>query len=174
MATTRECVTAVLVPPGDQRVPPVLTGDNHGKTGAGTMTRKADREAAQEAARAELRDMFPVGSTVRVRLEHVSRSGMARDIAVMGPDGTNVSRLVAAAGERMSPYREAIRVGGCGMDMGFALVYSMASGMYRDAFACIGDRCPSNDHTNEWRTPDYTPGRLHSDAGYALGHRWVS
>lgn len=143
----------------------------------GAKTSQAERDAARDT----LRGMFPIGATVRVRLDHVSRSGMTRDIVVMGPDGANVSRLVATAtGDRMSPYREAVRVGGCGMDMGFALVYGLACALYGpDRFVCNGvrdgrDRCPANDHVNEWRNPDWTPGRVHSDAGYALGHRWVS
>jgi hypothetical protein len=60
------------------------------------------------------------------------------------------------------------------MDMGFALVYGLARTLYRDDFACSGERtCPSNDHVNEWGTPNFTAGREHSDAGYALRHRWI-
>lgn len=145
------------------------------------MARKISTDE-RDAARETLREMFPVGATVRVRIEHVSRSGMTRDIVVMGPDGENVSRLVVTAtGQSLSPYRDAVRMGGCGMDMGFALVYGLARSLYGDGrFTCNGvqhgpDRCPANDHVNErGDAADWTPGRVHSDAGYALNHRQVS
>ena len=57
--------------------------------------------------------------------------------------------------------------GGCGMDMGFDLIYSLSRTLYPNGFACIGEWCPSNDHSNR----DY--GLAHSDGGYALNQRWL-
>lgn len=63
-------------------------------------------------------------------------------------------------------------VGGCGMDMGYHLVYALARKLWPDGFDCIGPGCPSNDHSNGDR--DYTPGhRHHADGGYCLKHRWL-
>lgn len=37
---------------------------------------------------------------------------------------------------------------GCGMDMGFSLVYDLGRVLFRDNFRCIGKGCPSSDHDN--------------------------
>ncbi|MEU7814108.1 hypothetical protein [Pseudonocardia sp. NPDC049154] len=142
------------------------------------MATKINQEE-RDAAIKQLRDLFPIGSTVRTVLRHVSRSGMTRAISIIDADGDDVSYLVArATGDRIDNRYGGIKVGGCGMDMGFALVYGLARTLYRDGFPCSGEqsgpnRCPANDHANEWRNPDWTPGRMHSDPGYALSHRWI-
>lgn len=135
------------------------------------MTKKeqADR---REAAIAQLRALLPPGSTVTTVLRHISRSGMQRRITPCIPvtagdfagEVRNLSGLVSdALGWRWHDDGSVI-VGGCGMDMGYHLVYSLASGLYPDGFGCIGDgsgyegtgrRCPANDHSNGDR--DYTP-----------------
>jgi hypothetical protein len=82
-----------------------------------------------------------------------------------------ISRLVGKAiGERFNDKRECLSVSGCGMDMGFHVVYSLSRTLFKDNFECIGKSCPSNDHSNGDR--DYTPHQ-HSDGGYALRHKWV-
>jgi hypothetical protein len=63
-----------------------------------------------------------------------------------------------------------LKVGGCGMDMGFHVVYSLSRSMFRDSFYCIGKKCRSNDHTNGDR--NYRRHK-HSDGGYALRHEWM-
>lgn len=66
---------------------------------------------------------------------------------------------------------DALVVNGCGMDMGFHVVYELGYTLYgRDGFICIGERCPSNDHSNGDR--DYTP-HAHTDGGYALRYEWL-
>jgi hypothetical protein len=75
----------------------------------------------------------------------------------------------------------AIKVGGCGMDMGFSLVYGLSRTLYREGHACtIGedhghhsgtDYCPSNDHVNDRNWSRYEG--LHSDGGYAVSQRWL-
>ena len=60
---------------------------------------KTDR-AEQTRHVAMLRDMLPPGSTVYTRIEHVSRSGMSRDVRVYIVDAgdiRNVTGLVASA-----------------------------------------------------------------------------
>lgn len=80
-------------------------------------------------------------------------------------------------GDRIGAH-DGIVCGGCGMDMGFDLVYRLSRTLFQDRFGCIGDsleyakRCPSNDHSNE-RERNYTKGRQHSDGGYALRQRWL-
>jgi hypothetical protein len=60
-----------------------------------------------------------------------------------------------------------LKIGGCGMDMGFALVYALGRKLYPDGFDCAGERCPSNDHCNR------VEATHHKDGGYALRHAWI-
>jgi hypothetical protein len=120
----------------------------------------ATRSTAAERAEwtANLRETLPPGSTAYTVLRHVSASGMTRDIDVYAfapgdtPDHPTKFwlsyRVAAILGESYNDRREAVRVGGAGMDMGFHIVYRLSHALYPDGFACIGDRCPSNDHTN--------------------------
>lgn len=39
--------------------------------------------------------------------------------------------------------------------MGFHVVYGLARTLWPDGYGCIGEHCPSNDHSNGDR--DYTP-----------------
>lgn len=105
----------------------------------------AERDQAIE----RLREIFPAGSTVTTLLRHVSQSGMSRAISIIasGEDGPeDVTYLVArATGDRMDQRHGGIKMSGCGVDMGFALVYSLARTLYGDA----------------------------PDSGYVLNHRWI-
>jgi len=142
---------------------------------------KAQTQERNEAI-AQLRAMLPPGSTVHTVLRHVSRSGMSRSVSlVIAEDGQpwDISYLAARAlGDRMDPNHGGIKMGGAGMDMGFALVYNLSTVLYRDGFECIGEgdadrwgsRCPSNDHSNGDR--DYTPHH-HTSGGYALRQEWL-
>jgi len=152
----------------------------------------------QKTALDNLRQWFPVGSTVHTILRHVSRSGMQRDIGVVAilPDGDVRHPNYATAAALGLPLGkcDSVKVGGCGMDMGYHLAYSISASLYRDGFGCIGEGCPSNDHSNGDR--DYTPHQDHTggdpshvcatspetctakrhwhrDGGYALKHRWL-
>jgi hypothetical protein len=160
------------------------------------MTNATDQERTE--AIEELRAMFPVGSTVSTILRHTSKSGMSRAISVVGPHLGDVSYLVAKAGvAKLDSRHVGLKMGGCGMDMGFALVYGLSRTLYADGFKCIGKGCPSNDHSNDygfesraWREAHpgehfssdvfnatearrYSKSRKHSDGGYALSHRWL-
>lgn len=131
------------------------------------MSTKAN-EAARADAQAKLREWLKPGDTVYTILRHVSRSGMSRTIGVvlLQPDDRGANRplvdlhpnwLVSqAVGLRMSAKdRDGVVVGGCGMDMGFHLVYETSHALFPDGFGCIGEGCPSNDHSNGDR--DYMP-----------------
>jgi len=126
-----------------------------------------------EWAKDQLRADLPPGTTVYTILHHVGSSGMSRRIGVrviVDGEPRYIDGLVAIAiGARVSD-REGIIMGGCGMDMGFEVVYQLSCALYPDGFDCIGEKCPSNDHSNGNR--DYTPHH-HSSGGYALRHRWM-
>jgi hypothetical protein len=142
------------------------------------MPTKAETIRAEQAeALDELRAALPPGSTVSTIVRHVTSSGMSRSISpVICSDGRpwDLTYLAvrAGAGSGFDQRNGGVRMGGCGMDMGFALVYELARKMYPDGFPCTGDRCPSNDHSNGDR--DYTPGHVvHRDGGYAISQTWL-
>lgn len=152
-----------------------------------TKAQQSEREAARET----LRKYFPPGSTAYTILRHVSRSGMSRSISVlaMTKDGPHdVSYLVARLlGDKINRDHYGVKVGGYGMDMGFALVYNMSSALYPEGFGCVGERCPASDHANgdRNRTPHGHRGPLYdgtkeslkhwhtTDGGYAVSQRWL-
>ena len=101
------------------------------------MARTKFTEAEQAEAREILREYFPRDSRVTTLVLHVSQSGMSRAIAVLGVDDQgdpiNVSWLVArATGQPLHSRHIGVTVRGCGMDMGFALVYDLAATLYGD------------------------------------------
>ena len=148
------------------------------------MTRYTKEETTE--ALDMLRKRLSAGDVVYTTQVHMSRSGMTRDIRVtvmVRNEPVNMSWHVARAiGAPM--HNGAVRVGGCGMDMGFHIVYSLARVLFRDGFVCTDtDTCPANDHVNarpvegqswsEARAATYGPNVTHSDPGYALRHRWL-
>jgi hypothetical protein len=133
------------------------------------------QQSEQAVAFARLRETLKPGTTVYTQLKHVSRSGMQRVIQLVviennGPRwiGWTVAK---APGMRYDREREGIVIGGCGMDMGFELVYNIGRALFRNGFDCVGERCPSNDHSNGDR--NYRPHKHTGDGGYALHHRWL-
>jgi hypothetical protein len=131
---------------------------------------KSDREKAV----VRLREILQPGDTVHTVLRHVSRSGMSRRIDVYKLAGDTSVYLTASVadllGYRCKTWDDGLTVGGCGMDMGFAVVYGLSCALWPDGFECIGERCPHSDHANGDR--DYTP-HSHKSAGYALRQQWL-
>jgi hypothetical protein len=159
-----------------------------------TTSTQAIRES-KEYALQELRKLLPAGSTVFTTTTHTSRSGMLRVIrpivlscADNFPGKRDLSYLLALAGiAKEHPKHYGVKVGGCGMDMGFSLVYGLSRTLYPNGFDCLGqgNGCPSDDHCNDRWTPDmhdrkqeimkerYALTRHHSDGGYAIHQSWL-
>jgi len=138
-----------------------------------------------ESAR-DLRKLLNPGDEVKTILRSVSRSGMSRRISlviardnevidiswdtarVMGDNVKQGGKYVQDAG---------LAVGGCGMDMGFHVVYTLSRILFPDGFVCSGESCKSNDHFNdhspEMRRAAFKGQRHTGDGGYALNHRWL-
>ena len=93
---------------------------------------------------------------------------MSRDISVVlhGKDGPqDITRLVAEAldSKVKDRYFNAIRRQGCGMDMGFDLIYNLGRVLYPQGFDLVpGQRGRNGD----------TSGH-DDDGGYALNQRWL-
>lgn len=149
------------------------------------MTSKAKQQEREEAI-IRLRAELAPGDTVYTVLRHRSASGMSRSIScviIKDNKPLDISWLVARALDyRIDDKNDGIKVGGAGMDMGFHVVYSLGYTLFPDGFDCIGEGCPSNDHTNYWGAKDRAerdglpvpemPTR-HESGGYALNHRWL-
>jgi len=107
-------------------------------------------------------------STVFTSISHVSQSGMSRVIKCLVPTYnkhtkqwrvSDISFYVAEAlGWRYNDKKGGVAVSGCGMDMGFHLVYSLSSTLWPN-----GTKKPHGTRNGE---PD-------TDGGYALKHEWV-
>lgn len=112
-----------------------------------------------------LRQLCPPGTRVYTIVRHVTSSGMGRWITpfVIDDDGEpyDLTWLIKRAGIRSGRgnKHEGIYMGGCGMDMGFALVYHLGSDLWRDT--------PEHE---EWAAS--LPPHQNPDAGYALKHSW--
>ena len=135
-------------------------------------------QAGRDEAIEELREILKPGDTVHTILRHVSRSGMQRSIScvIQGDEGPyEIDYLVRRASVlKFDRANGGLKIGGCGMDMGFAIVYNLSRTLFQGHFPCAGKNCPSNDHSN----PPYPKRRKgsprqHSDGGYALNHRWL-
>lgn len=135
-----------------------------------------DKDQDIKQVRRELKKMLKPGDTVYTILRHCSSSGMSRRISLIAMvKGKPVNldwwaeRLGIAKRHRD---KDGLSVGGCGMDMGFHLAYSLGSGMYPHGVNCAGEgRCRSNDHVNGSR--DYDRKKKHNDGGYAFQHSWL-
>ena len=153
-------------------------------------TRRYTKDETLEAM-TRLRAELTPGRTVYTKITHVSRSGMSRSIEcylAQGRDNlTDITWLVArATNARLDNNHGGIVMGGCGMDMGFALVYNLGRTLYPDGVPCTGSngydgatyesnytpRCKSNDHTNDATVP-YSRDVIHRDGGYALNQVWM-
>lgn len=120
-----------------------------------------------------LKEIIKPGDKIYCNLRHVSRSGMFRAISLHIKTEDGIRDISRPAGDLLEVYNDKYRacgMSGCGMDMGFALVYDLSRAMNQNGFECIGKGCPSNDHSNGDR--DYTP-HMHSDGGYGLRHEWL-
>ena len=124
------------------------------------MTKATKAERTQSLA--HLREILKPGAEVFTQLRHVSKSGMTRwlDVyAVMDGSIRNITWDVCAAADfTFCGRRHALKIEGCGMDMGFSAVYSLGRALYPQ-----GTDSPHGMRNGE---PD-------TDGGYALRQRWL-
>tara|TARA_A100001515_G_scaffold61934_1_gene48728 strand:+ start:1137 stop:1553 length:417 start_codon:yes stop_codon:yes gene_type:complete len=108
-----------------------------------TPTKKRKQTMTKEEAIKRLKEVIKKGDTLFTQLCHVSQSGMMRHIKVRQIKDNRPldwSMLVSTALDwkeaknRFGGYN-GIKVGGCGMDMGFHLVYTLSSVLYNDGYA---------------------------------------
>ena len=110
------------------------------------MTKKEQSE--QKEARETLLRWLKPGDTVYTILDHVSRSGMQRRIRLvifhqdekrgivdLHPNYSAAKLLGRKQAPRESGKGDGIIISGCGMDMGFELVYSLSRKLFGDGYA---------------------------------------
>lgn len=132
------------------------------------------KQTEKQEAIARLREWVKPGDTIYTVLRNTSRSGMSREIGIVliSKNGSMLhpNYMVAKAlGYRVGK-RDGVIVGGCGMDMGFHIVYNLGRVLFQDEFICTGATCRSNDYSNGDRNRE---PHKHSDAGYSLNHSWI-
>jgi hypothetical protein len=124
--------------------------------------REKDRELEIKEARRELKKYIRPHTVVYTLLRNCSASGMSRriDVYVIRQNKPwRLTHLVAKLlGYSQSKSDYALVVGGCGMDMGFHVVYSMGRMLWPH-----GTRKPHGERNGE---PD-------REGGYAIKHSWL-
>lgn len=147
-------------------------------------------KAEREEALATLRKLLEPGDTVYTKLNHVSRSGMSRSITPMlltadGPRYLAWSTCVLF-GQSRDKY-DGVRMDGCGMDMGFALVYNLSYYLYPNGFGLEGigpNGRKGRPATKEkaaamvakgwkFRGRNGDASGWDTDGGYALNQSWI-
>lgn len=108
------------------------------------------KERVQREAIRKLRAILKPGNTVYTILRHVSKSGMSRRISLVTFKNNQPYFLDYWASKaldwRLHHDKEGIVTTGCGMDMGFHLVYTLSRVIFKGA---------------------------RKDPGYKLNHRWL-
>lgn len=167
------------------------------------MARSYKFTKAESAEHLEtLKRLLQPGAVVYTQTAHVSRSGMQRlmrvfistteqhYVEVLGnstwknsPDKCTIVDITFYLGaigafpmvDRDGFGYRVLKVDGCGMDMGFHVVYNLSRMLFRDGHLCVGADCPSNDHSNPpYPKREESAGKLHhSDGGYALRQKWM-
>ena len=102
------------------------------------------------------------GDIIYTKLEHVSKSGMTRWLNLYVIKDNEPLRITWAvcqvADFKYSERHEALKIEGCGTDMGFSAVYQLGHALWPNG--------TSEPHSTRNGEPD-------TDGGYALKQRWL-
>jgi hypothetical protein len=132
------------------------------------LTQKEGQAAYHKQQCAKLRKWLKPGSTVYTVLRYVSSPGMSRRISclITLKDGSimDISGYVGdVIGSRRNEKDGSLIVSGCGMDMGFHVVYSLSRRLFPDGFKLPKGKMGRNGDTSGHD----------KDGGYALNQRWL-
>ena len=119
-----------------------------------TLSKARIKQAERDDARERLLSYYiKEGQTVYTSVKSVSSSGMSRTMSLYVVDGDRIQNITYYVAQALGwPLVEkngsrVLRVGGCGMDMGFHTVYTLARVLFT--------------------------GSVEGDAGYSLRHEWL-
>lgn len=111
---------------------------------------------------------------VYCKLNHVSRSGMLRYIdfyTIINDEPIYLSGLITQVTHyKWAPYNsnhQGVKVNGCGMDMGFAVVYNLGGALYPKGFKS------SQRNSFNGMKPTDKGYEWDNDGGYRLTHKWL-
>ncbi|WP_333674904.1 hypothetical protein [Glutamicibacter sp.] len=155
-----------------------------------TNTVKPESKAAEERrfkaeALEKLHRLLRPGDTLYTILRHSAASGMFRRVSVyhIGTEGEPQwldGYISIALGLKLKPDVEGLPAPGCGLDVGFEIVYNLGRAMFPTGTPCVGANCASNDHTNgqpRLKNPNRSAALRvatgHRDGGYTFRHRWL-
>ena len=138
----------------------------------------------------ELQKLLKPGDTVYTVVRHVSQSGMYRAIDLYIIRDNQPLRITWSAAQLLEGYdrkHEAAKASGCGMDMGFGLVYDLGRTLFPDGFGVEGElpyghriRPISKEVAAkavakgaQFRGRNGDASGWDNDGGYALKQRWM-
>ena len=132
-----------------------------------------EKDAKSVEAIKILRKMLKPGDTVYCVLRKVARSGMSRHIDFYIISKNEPRWITGYVGQAVgTPQSDrdwrtsaGLRVDGCGMDMGFHVVYSLGRVLFPDGFI------PAKAGKGGRNGAD--PNQVDTDGGYALNHSWM-
>lgn len=122
---------------------------------------KAKQKAHDQANALDMLTDVKPNEIIYTIVKHVSASGMSRDIAVYRvADGKprDISYFVSKILNWPLAKNGGVKVSGCGMDMGFHLVYTLSCALF--------PKGTDTPHSTRNGVPD-------SDGGYALKQEWL-
>ena len=116
-----------------------------------------------------LHELLPVGGVCYTDVKSVAKSGMRRKMKFfVVENGSTIDITWPVATVLGDPVQSdgTIRVSGCGMDMGFHMVYSLSRRLFPDGFK---PRDAGKDYGRNGTSAD----DIDKDGGYALKQRWL-
>jgi hypothetical protein len=148
---------------------------------------KPTKEDIKESREFLLKNL-PPNTKVYTICRHVSRSGMMRIISliiIIDGEPYEISWHIDKLGLFSRKYpNNGLTVYGCGMDMGFHVVYELGRVLYPDGFPEPCTKC-GHPKTDEWELGMCPAGQCtfrgrngdtsgyETDGGYALNHKWL-
>jgi len=154
------------------------------------MSTKKERERQESID--YLRELIKPGDTVYTILKHVSRSGMYRVIDLYIMVDNSPRRISSYAADLLEGYdyrHEGCKASGCGMDMGFHLVYNLSYTLFPNGFGITSQPCGlypegirpgTKEHANllqskgvQFYGRNGDKSGWDNDGGYALKQSWM-
>lgn len=125
------------------------------------LTKKEGQTLRKEQSKNELLKLVKPGQNIFTVCRHVSASGMSRRISLfvaMDDDMQCIDQYVSDVTSYKNSEKGGLVASGCGMDMGFAIVYALGRALWPNG--------TPEPHGTRNGAPD-------KDGGYALKHRWL-
>lgn len=116
-----------------------------------------------------LRELLPVGGVCYTNVKSVAKSGLSRKMELFVVENgsiIDITWLVATVLGDSVQSDGTIRVHGCGMDMGFDVVYRLSRRLFPDGFK-------PRDAGKEYGRNGTSADEVDNDGGYALKQRWL-